>query len=301
MGRIVNLSQLTSLSKISTEFSALSDDYIFTRITESNQIPLFTSNPVRIDGMAWLLCFSGRIDMEVNLSALSMTANSISVITPGSIVEIKEVDWKNLDCYILFVSPEFMRDINYDLNVFASVPVNGNHRDRKVMQITDDEMRLLKNYYEILHQNSSFNHDKLYAKSIARCIIAALTYQMVQMLMTRTKSEEPDYRRSRRSGYVNEFMKLVRTNYKQERMVSFYAEKLFISPKYLSLIIKETVGRSAAEVIDEYVILEAKNLLRFSGKNIQQVAYELNFPNQSSFGKYFKHLTGMSPSEFQRS
>lgn len=301
MERIVNLSQLTSLSKISSEFSALSDDYIFTRITESNQIPLLTTNPVRIDGMAWLLCFSGKIDVEVNLSSFSLVANTISVIMPGSIVEIKDVDWKNLDCYILFVSPEFMRDINYDLNVFASVPVNGSHREKKVMQISDEEMRLLKNYYEILHQNSSYNPDKLYAKSIARCIIAALTYQMVQMLMTRTKSDEPDYRRSRRSGYVNEFMNLVRANYKRERMVSFYAEKLFISPKYLSLIIKETMGRSAAEVIDEYVILEAKNLLRFSGKNIQQVAYELNFPNQSSFGKYFKHLTGMSPSEFQRS
>lgn len=301
MERIVNLSQLTSLSKISSEFSALSDDYIFTRITESNQIPLLTTNPVRIDGMAWLLCFSGKIDVEVNLSSFSLVANSISVIMPDSIVEIKDVDWRNLDCYILFVSPEFMRDINYDLNVFASVPINGSHREKKVMQITDEEMRLLKNYYEILHQNSSYNPDKLYAKSIARCIIAALTYQMVQMLMTRTKSDEPDYRRSRRSGYVNEFMNLVRANYKRERMVSFYAEKLFISPKYLSLIIKETMGRSAAEVIDEYVILEAKNLLRFSGKNIQQVAYELNFPNQSSFGKYFKHLTGMSPSEFQRS
>lgn len=301
MERIVNLSQLTSLSKISSEFSALSDDYIFTRITESNQIPLLTTNPVRIDGMAWLLCFSGKIDVEVNLSSFSLVANSISVIMPSSIVEIKDVDWKNLDCYILFVSPEFMRDINYDLNVFASVPVHGSHREKKVMQISDEEMRLLKNYYEILHQNSSYNPDKLYAKSIARCIIAALTYQMVQMLMTRTKSDEPDYRRSRRSGYVNEFMNLVRANYKRERMVSFYAEKLFISPKYLSLIIKETMGRSAAEVIDEYVILEAKNLLRFSGKNIQQVAYELNFPNQSSFGKYFKHLTGMSPSEFQRS
>ena len=83
--------------------------------------------------------------------------------------------------------------------------------------------------------------------------------------------------------------------------MGFYADKLYISPKYLSLIIKESTGRSAAEWIDEYVILEAKNLLRFSGKNIQQIAYELNFTNQSSFGKYFKHLTGMSPSEFQRS
>ena len=85
------------------------------------------------------------------------------------------------------------------------------------------------------------------------------------------------------------------------RSVAFYAGKLFISPKYLSLIIKESTGKSATDVIDSYVVLEAKNLLRFSGKNIQQVAYELNFPNQSSFGKYFKHLTGMSPSEYQRS
>ena len=62
----------------------------------------------------------------------------------------------------------------------------------------------------------------------------------------------------------------------------------------------KATGRSAAAWIDECVILEAKNLLRFSGKNIQQIAYELNFSNQSSFGKYFKHLTGMSPSEFQK-
>ena len=99
--------------------------------------------------------------------------------------------------------------------------------------------------------------------------------------------------------YVHDFIGLVREHHRRERTVAFYADKLFISPKYLSLIIKETLGRSAAEIIDDYVILEAKNLLRFSGKDIQQVSYELNFPNQSSFGKYFKHLTGLSPSEYQ--
>ncbi len=96
-------------------------------------------------------------------------------------------------------------------------------------------------------------------------------------------------------------MRLVRKHFRYERTVGFYADKLCISPKYLSLVVKEATNRSAAQIIDEYVILEAKNLLRFSGKNVQQVAYELNFPNQSSFGKYFKHLTGMSPTEFQNS
>lgn len=66
-------------------------------------------------------------------------------------------------------------------------------------------------------------------------------------------------------------------------------------------MVREATGRPASAWIDDYVILEAKNLLRFSGKNVQQIAYELNFTNQSSFGKYFKHLTGMSPTQFQRS
>ena len=68
----------------------------------------------------------------------------------------------------------------------------------------------------------------------------------------------------------------------------------------MSLIIKEATGRTAAQWIDDYVIMAAKKLLRFSGKNIQQVAYELNFSNQSAFGKYFKRITGMSPTDFQR-
>ena len=80
--------------------------------------------------------------------------------------------------------------------------------------------------------------------------------------------------------------------------MSFYAQQLYITTKYLSNIVKEATGRSAAQWIDEFVILEAKNLLRFSGKTIKQVSYELNFSNQSAFGKYFKLITGMSPSEY---
>ncbi len=304
MGKIVNMSQLASLAKFSSEFSSLRDDYIFTRVTESNQVVSFSTAPVRIDGMSWMLCFNGRIDMDVNLVPCHLTANSVSVIHPGSIVEIKDVDWSNLDCYFLFISTPFLKDINFDLNVLGSIPVMAKDSARRepVMQVSVEEMNLLRRYYDILHQNAVQNPDGVYSKSIARCVIAALTYQMMQMVTRRVDSQEMAERpRSRRTSYVNDFMRLVQLNHRKERSVAFYADKLFISPKYLSLIIKESIGRSAADVIDEFVILEAKNLLRFSGKNIQQVAYELNFPNQSSFGKYFKHLTGMSPSEYQHS
>lgn len=304
MGKTVNLSQLTSLEKFTTEFSNLSDDYIFTRLTESNRTQVFLSDggPVRFDGMSWILCFSGRLDIEVNLTPASLIPNSIGVTKPGSFIELKDIDWKGLDCYMLFVSSAFIRDINFDLNVLGTLAPMGQRglKENPVITISSEDAALLRDYFDILNHNTR-NGDSAYGKSIARCIIAALTYQLIQLVIRRVPDNADSRPKSRRSGYVSDFIQLVHEHHRNERSVAFYADKLFISPKYLSLIIKESLGRSAAEIIDDYVILEAKNLLRFSGKNIQQVSYELNFPNQSSFGKYFKHLTGMSPSEYQRS
>ena len=315
MGNIVNLNQLTSLARISSEFSNLSDDYLFTRITADTLAKAIRfddmkrmdriDGPIRIDGLSWILCLSGRLDLEINLAPVTLTSNCVTVTTPGSMIEIKDIDRRDLDCYLLFVSTEFIHDINFDLNVIGSMSHFSNHTSHDyMMHISDDEASTLREYFHLLYRNSSStDNDNIFTKSIARNLIAALTYEAISMVSRRIKNN-PDAKqppRSRRTQYVNEFMRLVHEYHSSERSVAFYAGKLFISPKYLSLIIKESTGRSATEVIDSYVILEAKNLLRFSGKNIQQVAYELNFPNQSSFGKYFKHLTGMSPSEYQRS
>jgi AraC-like DNA-binding protein len=85
------------------------------------------------------------------------------------------------------------------------------------------------------------------------------------------------------------------------RNVGFYADKLCLTPKYLSKLIKTTSGKSAPEWIDSYVILEAKNLLKYSDIAIKEIVYRLNFPNQSVFYKFFKARTGMTPSEYRNS
>lgn len=90
-------------------------------------------------------------------------------------------------------------------------------------------------------------------------------------------------------------------HYMQERSVGFYAGQLHLTPKYLTTIIRKTSGRTAAEWIDDYVVLEAKNLLKYSTMSIQEIAYCLNFPNQSFFGKYFRNHTGMPPSAYRMS
>ncbi len=306
MGLTVNLSQITDFAKFSTEFSNLGAEYVFTRITSASQLPQLTNGPFRIDGTVWMLCADGSLDIEVNLNHYTMGPGSFLVTSPNSIVEIKSVERDNLDCYTLIVSSSFLRDINFDINILSSADMRNRAARRPVITITPDDVKLLRNYFELVHHNTTVNPDDIYVRSISRCIIAAFCYQMMQMAAKHAKTghddtPEPSRSRARRVSYAHDFMALVHTHHTRERSVAFYANKLFISPKYLSLIIKEVTGRTAAEWIDEFVILEAKNLLRFSGKNIQQVAYELNFPNQSSFGKYFKHLTGMSPSQYQRS
>ena len=299
MEQILQISQLSGIQHFSSDYSRYSDNYLFSRFTpEASHLDYF-SNPMRFNGMIIMLCRQGGITLEINLETVELKRNVLVGIGPDKIVKAITTDWEHLDAYILFVTPDFLKDINIDLNAInlGAIP---EHKDRKpMMELADDEADLLCRYLELLHENTKNNTTDIYVKSISRNLVAAIIYQMLQF-MAKRRPEDEERPRSRRLNYVRDFMRLVQQYHRKERSVGFYAQKLFISPKYLSLIIKEATGKSAAEWIDDFVILEAKNLLRFSGKNVQQVAYELNFSNQSSFGKYFKHLTGMSPTEFQK-
>ena len=98
---------------------------------------------------------------------------------------------------------------------------------------------------------------------------------------------------------VQRFMELVQEHYTQQRLISFYADKLCITPKYLSKLVKENTGLAASDWIERHVILEARAMLQSSEMTIQQIASALNFPNQSFFGKYFKRATGLSPKQYR--
>lgn len=299
----VTTSDIAQLQKLVAEFSAHGDDYVFTHLTGADSL---ISNqpvpPIRISGMAWILVIKGSFQINLNLDPVAVEAGSVVILMPDTIISEREVT-PDIDAYLLMLSPEFMRTINIDPNVMMTLPTATIHEYKPVLPLSAKEQELMKSYFELIHHNTLSNPDGMYVKSIARNLMSAMIYQMVQFVVKHIKvlGLEPigtDRPRSRRSTYVKDFMLLLKKFHKQERSVSFYAQQLYITTKYLSNIVKEATGRSAAQWIDEFVILEAKNLLRFSGKTIKQVSYELNFSNQSAFGKYFKLITGMSPSEY---
>ena len=299
MESIVDISHLAGMKKFVTEYSSLQSDYVFSHITNGSDAALFRTEPTRINGLVFCFVAKGFLDLEFNLEKYHVSENTIFIADSTATMSLKDYDHKEIDVFLLVLSHQFADDINIDLNVMRSSRLSIRHEPTFVL--TPEESRLLLHYLLLLHHNTIDNHDDIYIRSISRNLIAAIIYQLMQFATKRDEYRTDERPMNRRSGYVHDFMKLVHAHHKKHRSVSFYAEQLFITPKYLSLIVKEATGSSAAEWIDRYVILEAKNMLRFSHKNIQQIAYELNFSNQSSFGKYFKNLTGMSPSAFQRS
>ena len=104
---------------------------------------------------------------------------------------------------------------------------------------------------------------------------------------------------SRQDEIFKKFIALVHENCIAEREVTFYANKLCISTKYLTGICKSVTGEAAKKLIDDFSILEIKVLLQSTELTIQEIADRLGFPAQSYLGRYFKRHEGMSPKEYQ--
>ena len=103
---------------------------------------------------------------------------------------------------------------------------------------------------------------------------------------------------NRKEQIFRDFLTLLEQYYTQERSISFYADRMCLTSKYLSTIVKEVSGKHGMQWIDEYVVLEAKALLRDGSMSVKQISDKLNFPSQSMFGRFFKKMTGYSPKQF---
>jgi len=89
-------------------------------------------------------------------------------------------------------------------------------------------------------------------------------------------------------------------NFRKERRVSWYGEQLGITPKYLSETVRNVSKRTPNQWIDKYITLELRVQLKNTTKSVKEIAKELNFPNQSFLGKFFKEQVGLSPSQYRK-
>lgn len=169
-----------------------------------------------------------------------------------------------------------------------------------VFPLEYSDIHILEKYYYLLESILQTYTD--YKSKITIGIVTSFMYKIFEVLVNKLKENEHKRKIPERCEIVfNDFIKEVNLFNGTEHSLSFFADRLNLTPNYLSARVKEYSGRTAMEWIEDSVILEAKTMLKHTDLSIQEIAYKLNFPTQTFFGKYFKRITGMSPKQYKDS
>ncbi len=283
-----------SLNRIKMELgdvSYLSDDLIITALTpETNRT---AAQPVSINGFAAIVMMSGEARVSIDMREYDVKPCDIVFFSPESIIRTVECT-ADASAYLLSSSKSFMNEVKIDLS--TSLAIYMRFGRNPVLHVTQKDVDEIRQLFQLI-KTMLASDKELYRNEIIRTLFTTIFYILTDL----NQREQRDNQKMGRGEVIfDEFVLLLRQYNKRERNVQFYASKLNITTKYLSAVVKEVSGKTAAKWIDESVILEAKSLLLYSGLTIQEVATELNFSTQSFFGKYFKQHTGYSPSRYKR-
>ncbi|MCF2737707.1 MULTISPECIES: AraC family transcriptional regulator [Bacteroides] len=247
--------------------------------------------PSKVPGYMFLLCFQGTCSITVHLTQYTMKKGTLLILLPDLYFQILE---QSDDCKFIFTgfatelvrsSSLFSKSIEYTPFIF----------EKPVLQLDKKAFDLMYSYLRII----------IKAKNISNNIVtqeqAALTFTQLILglgnLIKNGKSVNQQYNRNQE--IVKELVRTVVMNYHTERNVSFYADKMHLSPQHLSTTIKKITGKTLTDIISSFIINDAKAKLKSTEMTIQEIAYSLNFPDISFFGKYFKRYTGMSPKQYR--
>ena len=261
----------------------------------SSQMEVFRF-PGRLDAFVIGVCTEGETTFTSNLKEYRLKKDSLFIIGPKHILQIQSDD--RFKAHVIVITPDFLRRINIDTK--HMMPLFLQFGSRPCMELTHKECTSLRSFISMVEQELE-GPETDFAVEIVGGLIAATIYKVGDIL-THYMEKHPEMDNpvhNRAEEYFKQFTELLGEHYKHERSVGFYARQLCITPKYLTTLIKRISGKSVSEWIDNYVILEAKTLLKYSNMSVQEIAYYLNFPNQSFFGSYFKRNAGMSPSQYK--
>lgn len=259
------------------------------------------SHPFTLDAFVFLLCKSGELVVTTNSKDIHLKKNDLFINFPGQVIHFNvPEDYKGeVTVLIAVMDLAFIHEMNLDIKPIAQKMLDLS--SSQSMELSEKVFSELINLIKVVIEEINNNEPDSATNDILRSLITALFFKISRFVDKNLKDSQVDNEVfDKNIKYFKEFMMLLAENFKKERSVGFYADKMHLSPKYFTTLIKRASGQTAADWINNYVILEAKNLLKYSTMNVQEISYSLNFPNQSFFGKYFKHHTGMTPSEYKK-
>ncbi len=255
--------------------------------------------PTRSEYLSFIMVESGSASITFGQQHMTLTRGTVCLYRDGIMGMLPEVS-SQLRGYVVMISPLLFRKLH--LNIRNLIPHMAETKGIGIVTMDERQATDMHRAIELLHsciqnETRSTSYDEMVMSLTSYFFHACLS--LLGMEGEGKEQKKKDV--TREETYFKQFMYHLREHYRQERKIGFYADKVCVSAKYLSSIVRSVSGHSPSYWIDECVITEAKNLLRFSSMTIQEISNELHFPTQSYFGRYFKKHTGMSPREYKLS
>ena len=289
----VNIRELKHLSQGSIVNDNLSDDLFIAEMHYESKMDII-EYPCRFHGYMAFFCIKGEFEVEINLKKFTIRKDSMFIYT-----NIDPREKESVHFVVVAISEDLMSSTRFDFSKLYNESLR--LLESPCVVINENERGLYRKYFDLIQEVSKMRMPNM--RESVTALISSIFYLMGAMWtdrLTAAKKNGGDEMSTRSKIVLEDFLLLVRDYHTKERSLSFYADKLYLTPKYLSKLIKSVSGKSAHEWIDSFVILEAKNLLKYSDMSIKSIVYELNFPNQTTFYRFFKTKTGMTPSEYRK-
>lgn len=238
------------------------------------------------------ICLRGSARLQVNLETYAIGPNSLLLLSPYVIKQwpFMSADFEGLS---IFFTKEFVAapgGLNPDSFSFFE-------RDaRHVLPIAAAPAENITALLRAIEQKYAAPH--AYREEILRSLIHILLHEIAPVYNARPVASAAFQPRGQL--IAAEFKNLVNSHYATERSLTFYADKLCITPKHLAETVKEATGKRAAEWLAEAVLLEASVLLQNPALTIGQIADLLHFADQSTFGRFFRKSIGVAPATYRQ-
>jgi AraC-like DNA-binding protein len=269
----------------------LDDGLVLTDRIADAPIP---KEPTRMNFILMALCKHGKAQYSIDTREQTVKPGDLLFISERHIVD-NYIASPDFECLCIMVSTEFYHGFIQNVKNVSSLLLFS--MNNPVVSLTPREIQVYSNYYQTIREKMS-DRGHHYRTNLVKALLLAMFYDMSNVIW---RVEQQGAKSQTRADVIfANFIRLLEQHFRQERRVSWYAEQLCITPKYLSEIVKQVSKRTPNEWIDNYVILEIRVLLKNSTKSIKEIAEELQFPNQSFLGKYFKEHIGVSPSQYRK-
>lgn len=247
----------------------------------------------------FIIVTNGMLELEINSRNMIISRGEIFCISPGISFKLLSGN-TDLEGYMLTFSPLFLESLHLPKSINCSLQFINYDRYN-----TTEAMFLRAKQLLCLIKNETERVEHFYSREIIQNLVSVFYMDIFNAHLKDSCYPAQHFKQNgttcRAMELCKNFIWLVRQYASEQRQVRYYADRLCITPKYLSTLVKTTTGLTANEWIKDSVVNKAKHLIQTSGNStMKEISYALNFSNPSFFGKYFKKAVGISPIEYQK-